>query len=247
MNVSSVNCSPIRPSFGQEQTNKRQTIDFDKAADVINSIDVHNFDERSARNIAKLADAINETEENAKYTKPIKQFLTTVSLALATGVIAKGSSVKFVGAIEKNVPVMDWISKEATRFGQKIASKIEVSNARNFKGFVSRLADDSKNWMQNFAKKGLKDDTIQDFVEKNAKDLMDAQEVAFLKEAAVTQNGLKKVIANTAAVSAGAGVVGQATKDKNKDGVPDMYQGKQAKEDALRDKLVEAAIETILS
>ncbi len=247
MNVSSVNCSPIRPSFGQEQTNKRQTIDFDKAADVINSIDVHNFDERSARNIAKLADAINETEENAKYTKPLKQFLTTVSLAFASGIVAKGTAAKVMQAVEKNVPVMDWISKEATRYGQKFASGIKVSDARNFKGFVSRLADDSVNWVKGFAKKGLKQSQVDDFIEKNAKDVANAQETAFLKDAAATQNALRKVISNAAALSTGAGVIVQTTKDKNEDGVPDMYQGKQAKDDALRDKLVEAAIETILS
>ena len=248
MNVSSVNCSPIRPSFGQEQQKpKTKTVDFDKAADIINNIDVKNFDERSARNIAKLAEAINETEENAKYTKPLKQFLTTVSLAFASGIVAKGTAVKVMQAVEKNVPLMDWVSKEATRYGQKFASGIKVSDARNFKGFVSRLADDSITWMKGFAKKGLKQNQIDEFVEKNSKDLMNAQETAFLKDAAATQNALRKVIANSAALSTGAGVIVQTTKDKNEDGVPDMFQGKQAKDDILRDKLIDAAIETIMS
>lgn len=244
-NISSINCSPIRPSFGQEQMSRNKTIDWERAADILNGIDVKNMDERSAKNIEKLAAAINETEENKRYTKPLKQFLTTVSLALASGIVAKGSATKFVQAIEKNVPVLDWISKEATRFGKQI--KIKVSDERNFKGFVSRLADDSMTWLKNFAQKGLKNEVVQDFVEKNAKDLMNAQEVAFLKEAAVTQNGLKKVISNTAGVSGGIYTIGQTTKDKNKDGIPDMYQGKEAKEDILRDKLIDAAIETITS
>ena len=255
MSISSVNCSPIRPNFGQEQTKQKEnntkpkvkTVDFDKAADVINGIDISNLDERSARNIAKLADAINETKENEKYTKPLKQFITTVSLALASGIVAKGTARKFVQAIEKNVPILDWVAKEGTRYGQKFASGIHVSEARNFKGFVSRLANDSVNWVKGFANKGLNKNAVADFVEKNAKNLDDATEVAFLKDAAATQNCIKKVISNVAGISAGVGVVAQTTKDKNEDGIPDMFQGKEAKEDILRDKLIDAAIETIMS
>ena len=100
MNVSSVTagCSPMKPAFGQEQNpqkhQKVQAINIDKAVDVINDIDFKNIDERSARNIARLADAINETEENAKYTKPLKQFFTTASLALLGGISAKVSAGK---------------------------------------------------------------------------------------------------------------------------------------------------------
>ena len=88
---------------------------------------------------------------------------------------------------------------------------------------------------------------VADFVEKNAKNVDDAAEVAFLKDAAAAQNGIKKVISNVAGISAGVGVVAQTTKDKNEDGIPDMFQGKEAKEDILRDKLIDAAIETIMS
>lgn len=253
MNVSSVTagCSPMKPAFGQEQNpqkhQKVQAINIDKAVDVINDIDFKNIDERSARNIARLADAINETEENAKYTKPLKQFFTTASLALLGGISAKVSAGKVLQLVEKNIPIMDWMSKEITRYGQKFVSGIKVSNERNFKGFVSRLADDSITWVKNFSKKGLKQTQIDDFVEKNIRNVDDAAEAAFLKDAAVTQNGIKKTIQNGVGLTAGTGVITQTTKDKNEDGIPDMYQGKKTQEDILKEKLVDVALDSLIA
>lgn len=247
-NYTSIGCSPIRPNFGQQDSNTKakKTVDFDKAADVLSTIDINNMDEAQARNIAKLADAINETEKNEKYTKPLKSFITTVSLALAGGVVAKGTASKILLSVEKNVPVLDFVSKELTRYGQGLKI-IKPSDARTFKGFVSRTANATVNWIKNFASKGIKETEIADFVKKNAKNVNDAAEKAFLETAALTQNGVKKAVGYIAGASSAIGVIGQTTKDKNKDGIPDMYQGKDAKQDQLKEKLIDAALETLTS
>ena len=85
------------------------------------------------------------------------------------------------------------------------------------------------------------------FVEKNIRNVDDAAEAAFLKDAAVTQNGIKKTIQNGVGLTAGTGVITQTTKDKNEDGIPDMYQGKKTQEDILKEKLVDVALDSLIA
>jgi len=61
------------------------------------------------------------------------------------------------------------------------------------------------------------------------------------------KNGIKKLTGTIAGITSGIGVIEKGTQDKDKDGIPDMYQGKgnEIKKNAVAMQAIEAALDTI--
>lgn len=252
LQIHSLNCSPIKPTshnFGNREENKIEyPMDYMAAGELLDELDLKNFNEDTAKKIGEFAETINVTDKNEKYTKPFKQMMTTLSLAALGGIVTKGFYNKLLVFTEKNTGLLDWAGKEGSKLFSKISEKVTPSEEKTFKGFVSRTLNNGINWCKEYAQKGVDKVDIEKAIEsaKNAAKSKSVNAKA-IEVQTFAKNGIKKLTGTIAGITSGIGVVEKGTQDKDKDGIPDMYQGKgnEIKKNAVAMQAIEAALDTI--
>lgn len=264
--ATSLNCSPIKPpkhNFGKKDTNQNKQsvnktyIDYKAATELLDALDFENFDENTAKAIGGLAEAIkvknpekikNKDGQEVEYVPPLKQMMTTLSLAALGGIVTKGFYNKLLVFIEKNTGVIDWAGKESSKLFSKVAEKINPTEEKTFHGFINRTASSAINWCKEYAQKGVDSIDIEKAVEvaqKSAKGK--AIDVKAVEIQTYAKNGIKKMTGTVAGIFSAGTVVGQRTqnKDENGNNIPDAYEKKIAdhKDTIQKTQVLEAVLE----
>lgn len=255
--TSSINCSPIKPSkhnFGQREDKKIDyPIDYQAATELLDQIDLKHYDENTAEAIGKFAETIKDKKKvdkdgkEVEYVPPFKLLLTTLSLAGLAGVVTKGFYNKLLVFIEKNTGVVDWASKEGSKAFSRIAEKVKPTEAKTFKGFVSRTASNTINWCKDYAQKGVDKIDIEKAVEA-AKNQAKGKPIDLkaIEMQTFAKNGIKKATGTIAGFVSAGTVIGEKTKkeDDNHNGIPDSYEKKnQIHENIKKTELLEAVLD----
>ena len=131
-----------------------------QTADVLTNTDL--FNENSLNKLKNIADSIEVTEKNIKYVSPLKQMLTTLTLAGLGATVIRGGAFKVTNMIKNNSPLFDLLGKFALNTAGQVKTKIKPSDAKTLKGFISRSMADAAQYIEGFSKKGIKVSELKD-------------------------------------------------------------------------------------
>ena len=226
--ATSINCSPIKPSFKSNES--RTELMQDTTAlinDISNSGGIKNVDENTMERLRGLVEKI-EVDSDSKVMKPLKTFLLTC-ITLATGtILTRGTAGRVFYAVkDKN-------------FAQKMFSKLGGKLDTSTEG-LKKLAASTENAgkIKKYSVKGLNYvmEKINGFAEKGlAKDAPGFEKAKGEK--------LIKTVTNAVGSAIGLTTTGAALSvDKDGNGRSDMLEinGKKKEQEAIKDLVIAVA------
>lgn len=227
--ATSVNCSPIKPSFKRTDKTELMQETTDLINDINNSGGIHNVDENTMERLRGLVEKI-EVDPDSKVMKPLKTFLLTL-ITLATGtILTRGTAGKVFYAVKDK----GFATKLFTKLGQNLSSLTETvgtkTAAAENMGKVKKYSIQGLNYVMN---------KLNDYAEKGVTATKDSAD--FIK---AKGEKLTKQITNAVGSAIGLGTTGAALSvDKDGNGRSDMLElnGKKKEQDAIKDLVVAIA------
>lgn len=226
--ATSINCSPIKPSFKSNES--RTELMQDTTAlinDISNSGGIKNVDENTMERLRGLVEKI-EVDSDSKVMKPLKTFLLTC-ITLATGtILTRGTAGRVFYAVkDKNF---------AQKMFSKLGGKLDISTEG-----LKKLAASTENAgkIKKYSVKGLNYvmKKINEFAEKGL--AKDAPEFVKAKG-----EKLIKTVTNAVGSAIGLTTTGAALSvDKDGNGRSDMLEinGKKKEQEAIKDLVIAVA------
>lgn len=226
--ATSINCSPIKPSFKSNES--RTELMQDTTAlinDISNSGGIKNVDENTMERLRGLVEKI-EVDSDSKVMKPLKTFLLTC-ITLATGtILTRGTAGRVFYAVkDKNF---------AQKMFSKLGGKLDISTEG-----LKKLAASTENAgkIKKYSVKGLNYvmKEINGFAEKGL--AKDAPEFVKAKG-----EKLIKTVTNAVGSAIGLTTTGAALSvDKDGNGRSDMLEinGKKKEQEAIKDLVIAVA------
>lgn len=226
--ATSINCSPIKPSFKSNES--RTELMQDTTAlinDISNSGGIKNVDENTMERLRGLVEKI-EVDSDSKVMKPLKTFLLTC-ITLATGtILTRGTAGRVFYAVkDKNF---------AQKMFSKLGGKLDISTEE-----LKKLAASTENAgkIKKYSVKGLNYvmEKINGFAEKGL--AKDAPEFVKAKG-----EKLIKTVTNAVGSAIGLTTTGAALSvDKDGNGRSDMLEinGKKKEQEAIKDLVIAVA------
>lgn len=204
--INNIPCQPLKP---QQQTFKGD-MNADRligALDVLGSDDVSNSDRFDS-----YGTVVTELNEHSK--SGVGKILAKAGMliGIGTGAAAIGTAgARGILKLADKVKFIDPLAKGANKLFTKVGDAVEGFNpeAGKIKMFVAEQSKKAVKAVEGFARKGAVIDGIEDAAQQSE---------------VVAKNGVKKAIGVLAGAGSGVGAVAEATKDENKDKVPDMFQ-----------------------
>ena len=226
--ATSINCSPIKPSFKSNES--RTELMQDTTAlinDISNSGGIKNVDENTMERLRGIVEKI-EVDSDSKVMKPLKTFLLTC-ITLATGtILTRGTAGRVFYAVkDKNF---------AQKMFSKLGGKLDISTEG-----LKKLAASTENAgkIKKYSVKGLNYvmEKINEFAEKGL--AKDAPEFVKAKG-----EKLIKTVTNAVGSAIGLTTTGAALSvDKDGNGRSDMLEinGKKKEQEAIKDLVIAVA------
>ena len=226
--ATSINCSPIKPSFKSNES--RTELMQDTTAlinDISNSGGIKNVDENTMERLRGIVEKI-EVDSDSKVMKPLKTFLLTC-ITLATGtILTRGTAGRVFYAVkDKNF---------AQKMFSKLGGKLDISTEG-----LKKLAASTENAgkIKKYSVKGLNYfmEEINGFAEKGL--AKDAPEFVKAKG-----EKLIKTVTNAVGSAIGLTTTGAALSvDKDGNGRSDILEidGKKKEQEAIKDLVIAVA------
>ena len=270
-----INSYNTSSAYGAHRTNRnfgQKENDFQRITNVLTEENRtgKSDDEFKAQKLEKLAEIINE---NKKAPSALKSFTIVGALSVASGLTAAAVSGRLYGLLNQTMPILGKAGKyvlnnmgKAQKYISQAAKKQE-----GIKATLLKAGDKTLVWFQDLSKKGIKKE-LAEIAHKDKAELanlrkqireaaarkgqkLTAKEVnAELKnrlqneaQEAMGANLLKKGTKTFVGATAGVGTLKEAATDENKDGIPDVVQGKDAHKKATEQvtaALIDCALDT---
>lgn len=234
LQISSTNCSPIRPkpnqNFGRGEM-------ITATADWLENIDTDNITEDNFIGLDRLS--------NKMHDGPLKTFAKILSIGGTAFLAAKAGSAKVATKIANNKMISRNVSTPVIRFvknsmtaAQKALKENPLFGEQNkgFKAYFVNTAARSLDAIEKYGKRGS--EKLVKNIELEMKELKELQkgtkgtELAEIKENlaalaerkrnATTENLITKITTNTVGAGAGTVAVVEANKDRDNNGIADI-------------------------
>lgn len=156
--ATSVNCSPIRPSFqGRNDDKAAKKIEREKfiaaTTDLLDTMDENGFDETSFTKLDNLTAQMHDG--------PLKTFAKITALAGGAAAAGKIGLSKVITSATKNKAMQEYIILPMTKGLKHTLEKIENNavNSKNYtknniKGFVAKSTKQMTDWIETYGNKG---------------------------------------------------------------------------------------------
>lgn len=226
--ATSINCSPIKPSFKSNES--RTELMQDTTAlinDISNSGGIKNVDENTMERLRGLVEKI-EVDSDSKVMKPLKTFLLTC-ITLATGtILTRGTAGRVFYAVkDKNF---------AQKMFSKLGGKLDISTEE-----LKKLAASTENAgkIKKYSVKGL--NYVMEKINRFAEKGLAKGTPEFVKEKG---EKLIKTVTNAVGSAIGLTTTGAALSvDKDGNGRSDMLEinGKKKEQEAIKDLVIAVA------
>ena len=223
--ATSINCSPIKPSFKSNES--RTELMQDTTAlinDISNSGGIKNVDENTMERLRGLVEKI-EVDSDSKVMKPLKTFLLTC-ITLATGtILTRGTAGRVFYAVKDKNFAQKMFSKLGGKLDisteglKKLAASTE--NAGKIKKYSVKGLNYVMEKINGFAEKGLAKDAPDEFVKAKGEKLI-------------------KTVTNAVGSAIGLTTTGAALSvDKDGNGRSDMLEinGKKKEQEAIKEMM----------
>lgn len=198
-----------RMNFGnsEKKTDKMQVME--DVTNVVNNLKNENIsDDRKAEQLTKLGDKITK---NMNPASPLKTVVATGAMTGAGFLLGRKTlGPKVLSLLDKNTKVLDFLAKKLGGLMTKMKA-VQPSEAKTFKGLMSRLNATVVKGFESFATKGLK---AEELAKMSAAD----------KFVSITKNGTTKTISTLGGVAGGTTAAAEVLKDKDGDGQSDALE-----------------------
>ena len=251
-----INTLNTSSAYGSNRTNKnfgQKENDFQRITKVLTE-ENHtgkSDDEFKAEKLEKLAEII---QENKKAPSALKSFSIVGALSLASGLTAAAVTGRIYNFMNQATPLLGKAGRyvlnnlgKAQEYVAETAKKQE-----GFKAAILKTGDKILIWLKDLSKNGAKKD-LAEIAHKDKAELTNLKNqikaaaakkgekltvkevnaevkkhIQKEQEEAMGANLLKKGVKTLAGGTAGIGALKEAATDENKDGIPDVVQGKDA-------------------
>ena len=210
--TTSINCSPIKPSFKQRNNNTELMED---AAELIKSTDLKNLDDEKLQDLKGIVEKI-EVNPDSKVQGPLKTFMLSL-ITLATGtLLSRGTASKGFYLIKDKAFAQKMFTKlgnkvaQATQFAQKKAAAAETM------GKFKKYSFKALNFLM---------DKTNKFSENGVKAAKDSAEFLTQKAENLTKKAVQGIGSAVGLTTTGAALA----VDKDKNGKSDMLEFREKK------------------
>lgn len=207
MQILSVNCSPLRQSFGtrnkEKISNEELLDDITMAANTIKDSKVS--DEKKAKVLTNLNDKVDASS-------PWKVIIATLTVGGAGFLVGrKMVGKKTLNMLDKNTKVVDALSEKVNKKMEAL-QKLTPTEDKSVMGVISRNAKSFTEKFEKFAKKGMTPEQLKELENSDKKTLL-------LSKNAV-KNGIQTTGGFIGAIFGGS----EVAKDKDKNGKSDFLE-----------------------
>ena len=212
--TTSINCSPIKPSFKQQRKNTEL---MEEAAELIKSTDLKNLDDDKLQDLKGIVERI-EINPESKVQGPLKTFALSL-ITLATGtLLSRGTASKGFYLIKDKAFAQRMFSKLGTKLAQSTKFIEGKAAAADTMGKFKKYSYKSLNYLMEQTNK---------FSEKGVKAAKDSAEYLTQKAENLTKKAIQAVGSAVGLTTTGAAL----SVDKDENGKSDMLEFREKKKE----------------
>ena len=212
--TTSINCSPIKPSFKQRNNNTELMTD---AAEIIKSTDLKNLDEDKLQDLKGIVEKI-EVNPDSKIQGPLKTFALSL-ITLATGtLLSRGTASKGFYLVKDKAFTQKMFSKLGTKLAQSTKFIEGKAAAADTMGRFKKYSYKALNYLMEQTNK---------FSEKGVKAAKDSAEFLTQKAENLTKKTVQAVGSAVGLTTTGAAL----SVDKDENGKSDMLEFREKKKE----------------